>query len=289
MHPIFTLTGRLHPLLVHLPIGFLLMALLLRWISGSGRPRFAPLAAAVPFVLLLGVFSALMSCITGLLLSSAGEYDSGTVIFHMWMGIATTLVAALWYSQIKSGQTGRMTGYTGFVLLGLLLLTGHLGGSLTHGNDYLIGALSTADDQAPVPSRRPIADVQQAVAYTEIIQPILSAKCYNCHGPNRQKGKLRMDQATLLMQGGKNGPVIVAGKAGESELIKRVALPLEDEHHMSPKGKPQLTEHERALLSWWIGTGASFTGKVQDLAQTDKVRPILFSLQGNPIQQAGGE
>jgi len=133
------------------------------------------------------------------------------------------------------------------------------------------------------------ATLWSITAFSPIIQPILSAKCYNCHGPNRQKGKLRMDQAALLMQGGKNGPVIAPGKTEESEMIKRVVLPLEDEHHMLPKGKPQLTEHERALLSWWVGTGASFTSKVKELPQTPAIGPILVSLQGGAVQEPGVE
>jgi len=285
-HNISTFIGRLHPLLVHLPIGILLMALLLQY--ASRRQQFAGLSVAVPFVLLTGVFCALLSCITGLLLSSGGEYDSGTVIFHMWMGIATTLVAALWYSQLKSGKEGLLARYTGPALLGLILITGHLGGSLTHGSDYLSGAFSEDDTPAILP-RKVIPDVQQAVAFNDIIQPVLAAKCYNCHGPNRQKGKLRMDREDLLMQGGKDGPVILPGNVRGSEMMKRLLLPLEDEHHMSPKGRRQLTAHEIALLSWWIETGASFTNKVKDLTQTDRIKPVLLALQGDQAQDPGAD
>jgi len=53
-----------------------------------------------------------------------------------------------------------------------------------------------------------------------------------------------MDTQELLMKGGKNGVIIKANDVANSELIKRLLLPEEDEHHMPPKGKTPLTEQE---------------------------------------------
>ena len=119
--------------------------------------------------------------------------------------------------------------------------------------------------------------------YADVVQPLFQNRCYNCHGPNKQKGKLRLDKPELIVKGGKDGKVIEAGKADKSEMIERLLLPPEDEDHMPPKEKPQLTRGEVALLHWWISTGADFNKKVKDLPQTNEIRPILLALQSGAI------
>jgi hypothetical protein len=90
-----------------------------------------------------------------------------------------------------------------------------------------------------------------------------------------------MDKPDLLMKGGKDGKIIIAGKAEESEMIKRLLLPHEHEDHMPPKEKPQPSEHDIALLHWWIASGAPFDKKVKDLAQPDKIKPLLLALESD--------
>jgi hypothetical protein len=77
----------------------------------------------------------------------------------------------------------------------------------------------------------------------------------------------------------------VAGDPAESELMKRLLLPQTDQHHMPPKGKPKLTPEQIALVHWWIEGGASFDKKTKDLAQDDKIKPMLTALEkGQQIQ-----
>ena len=83
--------GHFHPLLVHLPIGILLMALLLQWLSGKEQYKISP--QVVKILLVCGMFSALLSCITGYVLSLSGDYDENVVSLHMWMGIAVALAS----------------------------------------------------------------------------------------------------------------------------------------------------------------------------------------------------
>ena len=68
-------------------------------------------------------------------------------------------------------------------------------------------------------------------------------------------------------------------------MIKRLLLPREDDDHMPPKEKPQLSEHEIALLHWWIASGASFDKKVKDIEQPEKIKPILLELQNEPEEE----
>ena len=88
-----------------------------------------------------------------------------------------------------------------------------------------------------------------------------------------------MDDSLLLMKGGKDGKVIQPGNAKESDLIKRLLLPVDNEDHMPPKEKSQPSENQIALLEWWISQGAAFGKKVKEVSQPDKIVPILFALQ----------
>jgi len=160
----------------------------------------------------------------------------------------------------------------------LIIVTGHLGGSLTHGSDYLTKGFSKKDSVAEK-EIKPIADVQEANAYADIIRPIFESKCYGCHNKSKKKGKLRLDEPEFILKGGKDGKVIKPGNAEESDMMKRLLLPRNEEDHMPPKEKPQLKDNEIELMHWWIATGATFDKKTKDLDQSEKIKPILLSLQ----------
>ncbi len=271
--------GHFHPLLVHLPIGILLVALLLQWLSR--KKKYEIFQHAVPIILLAGAIMGLFACITGYLLSITDDYNKNIASWHMWMGIATTLVAFVLYAKEKNNRFKINKTLLSVALLILIALTGHLGGSLTHGSDYLSRPFKNIfnDDTVESMTIKPIANVQEAQVYTDVIQPIFQTKCYSCHGANKQKGKLRMDDSLRLMKGGKDGIVIEPGNADASEITKRMWLPDYDDDHMPPKEKPQPTKEQLALIHWWISNGASFDKKVNQLPQDDKIKPVLVALQ----------
>lgn len=229
-------------------------------------------------MLLLGALSAAVSCITGYLLANGGDYDGKLVSNHQWMGISVAILSfILWiiYQKVKSNA---ILGTIAVVLIVLISITGHLGGSLTHGSDYLTAPLKSGSTKggAAIP---PIPNVQEAFVYQNAIQPLFQNRCYSCHGSEKQKGKLRLDQEAYILKGGEDGQTLVKGKADDSELMKRILLPLNDEDHMAPKEKPQLTNNEIALLKWWIDNGADFKKKFKDLPQPENIKTILVSLQ----------
>ncbi len=265
--------GRFHPVLVHLPIGILLVAILFYFLSGS--EKYKSIAPAINIALFIGMCSAIASSISGFLLSKTAAYEEPLLSRHQWFGIATTVVAvAAWVLYSKHFRQFKWL----MILLSLLIiLTGHFGGSLTHGADYIFSS-GNKNEEIIVPQKL-IPDVQQAIAYTDIIQPLLQAKCYSCHGTAKQKGKLRLDEPDYILQGGKNGKIFIPGNTGESELIQRILLPHDNKEHMPPKEKPQLTKDEIALLHWWINSGASFTEKVTALPQPQNIKPVLAALQ----------
>ena len=278
-----TLLGHLHPVLVHLPIGILLLACFFQLLSA--REQYMHLEHAISITLCWGMISAIAACITGYLLAGTGDYDEDLASKHQWLGITVALVSTLYYILYRYRVIVQFKWVLPVLLICLIAVTGHLGGSLTHGSDYLTTAFNNVTGEDTIPARKPIADVQQVVAYTDIIQPLLQSKCYNCHGPNKQKGKFRMDQPSLLMKGGKDGLAIKEGKPDESELVKRIMLERADEHHMPPKEKPQLTEKEIAVLHWWVATGASFSKKTIELPQDEKIKPVLLSFQNTVAEK----
>ena len=267
--------GHFHVVLVHLPIGILLLACVFQWLET--RPKFASLHTATTIALMIGMICAILSALTGYLLSFSGDYDEGLVITHQWFGISVAAVSiAMFYYHSKSAPFKTKVSIS-ILLFVLIIITGHLGGSLTHGSDYLTKSWNLSSDT--VAQRKPIPNVQEAMVYSDIIKPVLQSRCYSCHGKNKQKGKLRMDDSLRLMKGGKDGPVIIPGNAEKSEMAKRLSLPRDDDDHMPPKEKPQPTEQEIALIHWWIASGAPFDKKVKQLEQPEELKTALLALQ----------
>jgi uncharacterized membrane protein len=278
--------GHLHPVLVHLPIGILLLACLFLWQSRKDQSE--QLQKTINIILCLGMISAIASCITGYILSRTGDYDEEMVGWHQWMGISVAMVSILVFYFRRKQSLRRWQSLMATILLLLIIITGHLGGSLTHGSGYLTQPLETLSDEDSIAGvRKPILQIQEALAYADVIQPILQYKCYSCHSARRQKGKLRLDKPEFIQKGGKDGVIIVAGNSANSELMKRILLPRDAEHHMAPKEKPQLTESERSIIRWWIDQGADYSKKVKELLQPDKIKPLLNALQsGNEEKKA---
>jgi len=268
------LIGRFHPLLVHLPIGILLLAALFQLLAL--KPKYASLHAATSIALFWGMISAILSCISGYLLSQSGDYEEELVDTHKWFAIATASISLIAY--FFNRWKNEFAKWVILLMVPLIFVTGHLGGSLTHGSDYLTKGLSGKDSLAGK-EVKPIADVQEANVYEEIIQPIFESKCYGCHNKSKKKGKLRLDEPAFILKGGKDGVVIKPGNADESDMMKRLLLPRNDEDHMPPKEKPQLKDNEIALIHWWIATGATFDKKAKELEQPEKIKPVLLALQ----------
>jgi uncharacterized membrane protein len=278
MNRVTDIIGPFHPVLVHLPIGFLLLAVIFQWLAA--KQKYAGLQPAVRISWLLGAVSAVLSCITGLALSSGDEYDPSTLRFHQWFGIGVAVLSltAWFFSSRSFQQWQRILSVVVFVLI---LITGHLGGTLTHGEGFLTQGLS-GDMESKQSEVKPITDVQEAVVFTEVVQPVFIEKCGGCHSSVKQKGGLRLDAADWIIKGGKNGSVFKDGDAAGSELYTRVVLDPLEKKHMPPKGKPQLTETEINLLHWWISSRAGFSKKVKEVPQPANIVVALEALRQAP-------
>jgi uncharacterized membrane protein/Leucine-rich repeat (LRR) protein len=270
--------GHFHPVVVHLPIGILLIAALFHFLTGTAR--YQALRPAVSLTLVIGMITAVIACITGLLLSSTGDYDADIAGTHQWLGIATAIVAFV-ICIVERKKSKYLSGLIVFMVV-MLTFTGHLGGTLTHGEGYLTE--SFYNDSFSDEKIKPIANVQDAQVYGDVIQPILATKCYGCHGTRKQKGGLRLDQKDFILKGGDDGSVIAPGDAGASELVHRIYLADEDDDHMPPKQKPQLTAAQKDLIKWWIESGAPFDKKVQDVDQSPGISNVLAALSKSEVE-----
>ncbi len=92
------------------------------------------------------------------------------------------------------------------------------------------------------------------VDFAKDIQPLFAAKCYSCHGAEKQKGGLRLDIKIAALEGGDNGKVFVPGKSAESKLVHAIAG-IGEIGIMPPKEKP-LTSAEIGKVRAWIDAGA---------------------------------
>jgi len=271
--------GHFHPLLVHLPIGILLLGIGFDVLST--RPNFEYLKPVISLTYGLGALSAWASCGSGYLLSLDGDYAVNALQQHLWSGIITAILGTLaWWISFNAAtaiKTLRFRPFFAIILLLSISISGHLGGSLTHGENYLFETATAKK----VKTRAPIANVQEAAVYAEVVAPIFAEKCETCHGAGKQKGKLRMDGIDFLKKGGKSKKPLFpdASHPGNGLVLTRVQLPIEEDLHMPPKQKPQLNTDENTLIAWWIKSGASFDKKVKDLPQSDAVKKALERLQ----------
>lgn len=131
-----------------------------------------------------------------------------------------------------------------------LIVTGHFGGSLTHGSGYLF-EVGSESPKYPIVTSLDSADV-----YADAIGPILNSRCSGCHNKNKRKGQLILTSYESMMKGGKSGPAIVPSDLADSELYKRITLPHDDKKFMPAEGKKPLTEEQLAMIEWWIEKGA---------------------------------
>lgn len=269
--------GHFHPLLVHLPIGIILLAFALELYN-----RFRPKPSGnetILFILGSAAVTALVSLGTGWLLGEEGGFDEDLLFLHRWMAVAFTITTMLLFLLKRSTAASSTKLYlpTFVVVILLVSITGHFGGNMTHGEGYLFKDNST--------KQIIIKDVAEAKVHADIIQPILDAKCVSCHNQNKIKGGLLMTSTQDLLKGGDSGSIFDSIK-GKPLIAHRLYLPMEDEEHMPPKGKVQVTPEEITLLEWWVANDHCLDCKTKDLMTSDRLATILASLEEDDSSHA---
>src|SRR5690348_17001978 len=109
-------------------------------------------------------------------------------------------------------------------------------------------------------SKIPPASNKQGVTYATDIKPIFDNSCIKCHGPQKPKGKLRLDSLEGVLKGGVDGKVIEPGNSAASMLVHNIAHVGDEDDYMPPpdnKDKiPPLTKEQIGLIRAWIDLGA---------------------------------
>ncbi|PXX25917.1 DUF1549 domain-containing protein [Arenibacter sp. ARW7G5Y1] len=298
---IFQLLGRFHPLVVHFPIGLLVVALFLEFLTLGGKRQ--GLREGINWMVFLGTVFASLAAVLGWLLRTYDEYEGELVQFHQNAGIITAVLAVVTWFLLRSTLNGKLTNYI-YYRFGLsatvlvLVVAGHLGANLTHGEDYLSSVLPhNQDSYDNERTKELLTELKGLDSLSEVqqeslnlgVRAILAHNCYQCHSENKQKGDLVLDNKRGVYQGGKSGPIIVAGRPEESEMFLRVNLPPDHGDVMPKKGKV-LKDSEIKLIELWIKNGAKWSDgalKIFPEAELALSQPELpeGSMESHPLDK----
>ena len=246
---VLELLGKSHLLWVHLPIGFIFLALVLTLLKWK-NPE-APYFILLPLIWRLATLAAIFSVLSGLLLS---ENQEGTnLLFHQYAGIFLTM-GLITYLLFKKNFI--------LIFIGILfVITIHLGASLTHGEDYLFKK-----------KKKEITQLNEVELFEDAIVPIFKAKCFSCHKPGKRKGDLDLTS--------------YEGIGDKKELVRRTQLPKSHKEFMPANGKAPLSKEQLAILSYWVEIGAPKTKRLAQLQLDAKRKAIFesfFKLNENPL------
>lgn len=268
--------GRLHPALMHLPIGGLIFALF--FLVAGNRIKKKANRQATLVLLSFTALTASFTALLGLFLAAQGDYGADALGQHKNSGIVLSFLCYfLLLAYVNAGKNKVIYHSVGMLTLVFLFFAGHTGSILTHGENFVLAPLG-----------KPAVPAERQSAFQQVIYPILEEKCTGCHNPAKAKGKLVMTTPEEFVKGGKKGPEWIAGKPAESRMIQYIHLPLSDDDHMPPDGKPQLTNAETRLLEAWIAAGGDLVKMLSDFSEADSFR-ILGTRALASTRPAAGE
>ncbi len=245
----------------------------------------------------LGALFAILAAILGWFLRTFDDYSGELVQLHQILGIVTALLAAATALVLQITIKGKLTQFRIYravltITVISLIITSHLGASLTHGVDFLSSAwdyqIESYDDTnslallAELQSLDSLSDTQQDQLNLEV-RAIFAHNCYQCHSEHKQKGELVLEHKRGVYKGGKSGKVIVAGTPEKSEMYRRISLPSNHDDVMPKKGKV-LKDNEVALIKLWIEKGAHWADRALEVfpeASLALHKPSLPSLEGS--------
>lgn len=271
--------GRMHPLVLHFPIAFLFLILIVEFIrfrKEFQHQRFFQEVVAGLF--LITALLTLMAALMGLFLSLEEGYSGETLTWHKWGGAGLVFLVSLLYFTRNAAWFKEGMAKVGVVLAVIcLVFASHFGATLTHGENFVFAPIAEA--------RKVNVSLDEALVFDHLVMPVLEKRCNSCHNPRKSKGELAMNTKELLLKGGKSGALFVPGDPDNSLMLHRIHLPLDDEEHMPPSGKTQLAEEEKRVLELWIREDAVLNTKVVDLQPDHE----LFILASNVFKPAGLE
>ena len=265
--PLVQAIGRMHPLLLHLPIGLLLVTVILLYTRKYFEGR--SLDDLLGLLLYSTALTASLTTLMGLILSLEGSFGAGQLQLHKWLGVALSFLCWGLLAAKENFRILKPIGLTGVILL---IFTGHYGANLTHGEDFVWAPLIEEEGRVA----RVITDSTTLFAAT--VEPIFESKCYGCHNQKKAKGDLILTSLESMLKGGETGPLWKPKDPANSLLVERLELPLDHDDHMPPKDKSQLTDEEINFISLWISDGADTKKKLNELTAGDTLGKLASAI-----------
>jgi uncharacterized membrane protein len=263
--------GRLHPLLVHFPIGILIAALFMEMTTVGGRRP--GLRQGINWMVFLGAGFAVLAAILGWFLKSFDDYSGDLVQLHQYLGITTATLAVLSAVLLQSALKGKLSNLMPYrvaltLSVAFLAISSHMGATLTHGEGFLTEAFADDGFDAEDNSQVLLAALSLKDSLSEPqldqlnlgVRAIFAHNCYQCHSENKQKGKLVLENKRGVFRGGESGTIITPGEPLESELFRRLSLPINHDEVMPKKGKV-LKSNQVSLIKLWIEKGAHWADR----------------------------
>ena len=253
---IFEFLGSLHPLVVHLPIGFIILTLLVNILIKTKNN-------SVKRIITIGWFFTFISggiaALFGWFLSDNNYYLESQINIHKWSGIAFVVITFLiWILRaLNFNLTKSFNRISNLTILILILITGHYGGEMTHGKGYLVKGLPFIS-QNKIPTvflSKKINFPDSIYVFEDLIYPVFKEKCIACHNNKQEYGGLNMSEYEYIIKGGNSGLGIQKGNPYKSLIYKRVSMSQNEANFMPPAGNP-LSFDQVAVLKWWIDNGA---------------------------------
>ena len=252
--------GKFHPLALHFPIVFgVLISIYFLFFQNRRIP-----VETEKLLLATNALFASVVAVFGILLSLQNSYEGDIFNWHKWGGIAFALLSWLFIYILNFKIIFKRI----LAILFLIILIGstHKGAQLTHGVNALSFPKSISSETGiEINTDSAITVYQLGVA------PILAQKCISCHGMEKSKANLQLHNPECISKGSENGDILKARLNGESVLFKSIHLPLDDEDHMPPDGKLQLTPDELRILTLWIKSGGNFEQRISELPKNDSL------------------
>ncbi|MHC4995564.1 MAG: DUF2231 domain-containing protein, partial [Planctomycetota bacterium] len=208
--------GVLHPAMVHFPVALLTVAamfIVLGWVFKKISPD------VVFYSLLFGALSSIVATALGWSFSPYEgygvwnkEFDSGNfetitsvaVFYHRWSGVLLTALACLAallaiIARFKEGEPRKLNFWWKSMTLAsalLVAIVGHQGGELVYGEEFYHEAIDLAlygpKEIEPAKIEIPPHTAGATVDFVTQVAPIFEATCISCHGPEKDKGDLRL-------------------------------------------------------------------------------------------------
>ena len=279
MEAIFFL-GRFHPLLVHLPIGFLILAILIEIYCSIFKIKIN--RRIVNFTWFIAFFSSVLTTILGLLVAETGHYIDENLFMHKIFGLSLTAISFIsWFLRLSIFSnlfSSSLKTLFNTIIIVLLTLTGHYGGNLTHGETYLVDYAPENIKELVVKENKYVElEIDSVKVYDDLIQPIFNQKCVSCHNKEISRGNLNMDSYSNLLKGGSSGIPINKSDPRKSLLIRRITMPTSELKYMPPDGEPVSFDEIKTLI-WWINNLDKSNENLVSLKVEDDIKESLEML-----------